>query len=185
MAQTKIHFTRNVLILALSLAAALLLAKAGLFETILHASQGAAFFGAFIAGLFFTSVITVAPATIALAAFGSTGALSPFIVAAIGALGSVIGDFILFRFVRAEISEDFAALFKRPRVTRLVHALHLEAFRFFTPFIGFLVIASPLPDELGIALMGISKIRARSFALLSYTANFLGILIVASIGRAL
>ncbi len=183
MARIKTHLGRNLAILAISVALAALLAKAGVFEEIIRASQGVALLGAFIAGLFFTSVVTVAPATVALGALG--GAFNPFVIAAIGALGSVLGDLVLFRFVRDHVSEDFVALFRRTRVTRLAHALHLEAFRFFTPFIGFLVIASPLPDELGIAMMGISHLKTRTFALLSYAANFLGILIIASLGRAL
>jgi len=47
-------------------------------------------------------VLTVAPATVALVALG--GALNPVTIAAIGALGSVIGDLVLFYFVRDRIS---------------------------------------------------------------------------------
>ena len=49
-------------------------------------------------------------------------------------------------------------------------------FRWLTLLAGALLIASPLPDELGIALLGFSKVSTRYFAILSFVFNFLGIL---------
>jgi hypothetical protein len=43
---------------------------------------------------------------------------------------------------------------------------------------GAIIIASPLPDELGVALMGIGEIRPRVFLPLSFAMNTLGIVIV-------
>jgi uncharacterized membrane protein YdjX (TVP38/TMEM64 family) len=48
-----------------------------------------------------------------------------------------------------------------------------------------LVIASPLPDELGVALVsGVTKIEQRSFAILCLAMNTLGILIILLLARA-
>ena len=102
-----------------------------------------------------------------------------------GAIGSVIGDLIIFRFVRDRISDDFIALFQQVKIKRLVHILHLEIFRFLTPFIGALLVASPLPDEIGLAMMGISKIKTRYFIPISYFLNFIGILLIGSVGSLL
>ena len=51
-------------------------------------------------------------------------------------------------------------------------------------FAGF-IIASPLPDELGVAIFGAVKYEPRRFLLISYILNFIGILIVTSIGNVL
>ncbi len=46
------------------------------------------------------------------------------------------------------------------------------------PFIGAVVIASPLPDEAGISLLGMSKIRPWQFFVVTFALNALGIFIV-------
>lgn len=174
--EIKSHLGKNLAILSVSIGIAVILWKIGVFERILGYSQSVRILGSFIAGFFFTSVLTVGPAMAAIIAIVKLN--SVWEVAVIGAIGSVLGDLILFRFVRERISDDFVALFDQPKIKRLAHILHLEIFRFLTPFIGALIVASPLPDEIGLAMMGISKIKTRIFIPLSYVLNFLGILAV-------
>ena len=54
----------------------------------------------------------------------------------------------------------------------------LRSFRWLTFFAGGFIIASPLPDELGIALLGFSKLKTSLFVPLSFTFNFLGICLI-------
>ena len=181
--ELKGHLVKNLIILAISVSVAIFLAKTGIFENILGTSKSVRFFGSFIAGLFFTSVLTVGPATVALGELAQMNSI--FLVALIGAIGSVMGDLIIFRFVKDRITDDFVALFERPKVQRLVHLLRLEIFRWLLPLIGALIIASPLPDEIGLAMMGLSKIRTSRFILLSYVLNFVGILAVGLVAKGL
>ena len=58
-------------------------------------------------------------------------------------------------------------------------------FRWLTWLIGGLIIASPLPDELGISLLGFSKAKTSLFIVLSFVFNFLGILFIGWVARAL
>jgi len=52
-------------------------------------------------------------------------------------------------------------------------------------FAGF-VIASPLPDEIGVSLLaGTTKISTRTFAILSYFLNTAGIFIVLLAGKVI
>lgn len=180
--EIKSHLRKNLVILFFSIALAVILAKAGIFQEILNYSLETRILGIFIAGFFFTSVLTVGPATVAIGALAQSNSL--FVIAAVGAIGSVLGDLIIFRFVRDRITDDFIALFEKPRVKRLAHIIHLEIFRYFTPVIGAIIIASPLPDEIGLAMMGLSKIKTKFFIPLSYCLNFLGILLVGFIGKA-
>src|SRR3989304_3240061 len=53
----------------------------------------------------------------------------------------------------------------------------LRFFRWLIAFLGALVIASPLPDELGLMMMGFSKMRTLFFIPISFLLNSLGILI--------
>lgn len=177
------HLFKNILVLTISIIAAILLAKSGIFDSVINATEGLKILGIFIAGFFFTSALTIGPAGVALVKLSQTESI--FLIAVVGAFGSVIGDLIIFRFVRDRISDDFIALFQQVKIKRWIHILHLEIFRFFTPFIGALLVASPLPDEIGLAMMGISKIKTRYFIPISYFLNFIGILLIGSAGSLL
>jgi hypothetical protein len=60
--------------------------------------------GAFIAGMFFTSIFTTAPA---LATLGELGLVhNPVVIAIIGGLGAVIGDMVIFKFVRDRFVQE-------------------------------------------------------------------------------
>ncbi len=171
------------MILAVSISIAFFIAQSGVLENFITQSQTIHFLGSLIAGFFFTSVLTVGPAAVALGEIAQAG--TPFLVALIGAAGSVIGDLILFRFVRDRITDDFLAFFERQKFARLKQIFHLAFFRWLTPVIGALLIASPLPDEIGLAMLGISKIKTLVFIPLSYAMNFIGILIIGEIARTI
>lgn len=175
-AEIKSHLRKNVVLLICSVAVAIVLAKTGIFEMIISAAPSLKVPGMFLAGFFFTSVITVGPAAVVIAEIAQSNSI--WLLALVGAAGSVIGDLIIFKFVRSRITDDFAALFQRPKIQRLTHLLHLEILRFLMPFLGALIIASPLPDEIGLAMMGLSKIKTIYFIPLSYFMNLGGILVV-------
>ena len=61
----------------------------------------------------------------------------------------------------------------------------LKFFRWLTFLVGGLIIASPFPDELGISLLGFSKMRTSWFIPLSFAFNFVGILLVGLVAKAL
>lgn len=51
------------------------------------------------------------------------------------------------------------------------------------PLCGFVIIASPLPDELGLLMMGLSGIRLLWFIPLAFSANAAGIFLIALAGQ--
>jgi hypothetical protein len=61
----------------------------------------------------------------------------------------------------------------------------LRLFRWLSLFVGGLIMASPLPDEVGISLMGMSKIKVPWFVTLSFVFNFIGIVLIGLAARAL
>ena len=172
------------LIIVLSILLAVVLAKTDSVERLLTATEGAMLLGSFIAGLFFTSVFTTAPAIIALGEIARDNPI--WLTALFGAMGSVIGDLIIFQFVRDRLSTHLMELLKHNGVGKRVKALfRFKFFRGLTFLAGGLIIASPLPDELGISLLGFSKIRTSWFIPLSFTFNFLGIVLIGLIANAL
>lgn len=174
---------RDIGIVVISIIVALLLVRSGLIDEILGHVQGYYIIGAFVAGLFFTSAFTTAPAIVVLAKLSLV--FPPVMVALVGALGSVIGDYVIFSFVKGHVSKDINYLLSHAKSRRIRHIFRYRFVKWSLAFLGALIIASPLPDELGLALMGMSKISTKRFILISYTFNALGILAIWLVARSL
>ena len=178
------NLMRDLAIVGFSIIVAVIIVRSGAVENFLVATKKFEIIGSFIAGLFFTTVFSAAPATVVLGQIAHAN--SVFLVAFFGALGAVCGDFIIFRFIKHDISADVDYLVKQNRTLgRLKHVFKLRFFRWFIPMLGALVVASPLPDELGLALMGLSKIKVRVFIPLSFSLNFLGIFVIGLVARSI
>ncbi|PIQ75552.1 MAG: hypothetical protein CO003_00255 [Candidatus Portnoybacteria bacterium CG_4_8_14_3_um_filter_44_15] len=179
----KENLIKDMSIIALSVLIAVILVKTEVLINILASSKELELFGSFIAGMFFTSVFTVAPATVVLVEIARLNSL--FLVALFGGIGAMIGDIIIFRFVKNRLSEDVLFLLKKSKSERLISIFRLRIFRWLIAFLGALIIASPLPDELGLMMMGFSKIRTSLFIPISFLLNSLGILVIGLIARAI
>lgn len=174
---------RDFSIIAASVAVSLFLLSTGAIEEVLTSTAEFKYLGIFVAGLFFTSVFTTAPAIVILGEFALASPL--WLVAALGALGALIGDLVIFRFVRNDLAGDFTQILSRTARHHLHVLSELRLFRWLIPFIGALIIASPLPDELGLALLGFSKVPLRFFVPVSLAFNALGIVLIGLVARSL
>lgn len=156
---------------------AYVLAKSNVVAYLASITTDFTFVSSFIVGLFFTSVLTTAPAIVAIAEFASY--VHPLTLALVGAAGAVCGDLLIFRFVRSPLAHYFVQLASNSSLKRIGKRLSESSFWWIVPGLGALVIASPFPDELGLLMMGLSRIRMRSFIILSYTMNAIGIFLIA------
>lgn len=182
MARTRItqlhkpHLGRDLFIIIASVLVAIYMARN---DIITHFIGVVGFYPieAFFAGVFFTSLLTITPAGVAFAEMATV--VPPVYLALWGAAGAVVGDLILFLFVRDSISQDLMSLLRGPWM-RKIRALFKSPFlSWAVPLCGALVIASPLPDEIGLAMLGLSKTDLRFLIPISYAMNFLGILFIA------
>lgn len=164
-------------IIVLSVLVAVLLVKTGAVSELSR-------IGSFVAGMFFTSIFTTAPAIVTLSEIARVNSI--FSTALFGALGAVTGDIIIFLFVRDRFSDHLGILLSHTSAWKRFGALfRLKTFRWITFLVGGLIIASPLPDELGIGVLGFSKLKLSRFVWLSFVFNFIGIYIIGSIARSL
>ncbi|TSC76452.1 MAG: Uncharacterized protein G01um101431_585 [Parcubacteria group bacterium Gr01-1014_31] len=178
------YLLQDLAIIAFSVAVAVALVKTDLLVRLLTQTRELEFVGSFIAGLFFTSVFTTAPAMVTLGEIAQVNTL--FGTALLGAAGAVIGDLIIFRFFRDHFAEHLMSVLRERGSSRRVRMLfRVRSFRWLTFLAGGLIIASPLPDELGITLLGFSKMRTSWFIPLSFTFNFLGIVVIGMVARSL
>ena len=178
------HILQDVAIVILSILVAVMLVRTNVLANLLASTGELEVLGAFVAGMFFSSIFTTAPA---MAALGEISLLQGvFGTALIGAVGSVIGDLLIFRFVKDRVSEHIAELIGHKSIWRRLRLLFKRRFfRWFTFLVGGLILASPLPDELGIAVLGFSKMRFQYFIALSFVFNFAGIALIGLVAQSL
>ncbi len=177
------HILIDIGIIALSAGIAYWLIQSGTLQALINETRGLRFVEEFVGGIFFTSAFTTVPATALLGEIARAN--SPWFTAFVGALGAVFGDLVLFEFVKDRFSEDLLALVGKRGKAWFRHIVRTKLFRRFSPLIAAIIIGSPIPDELGVAMLGFAKTRTPIFMLFSFASNFLGILVFALAAKAI
>ena len=172
----KTNLLRDIVIIFFSIILAIIFVRTGVIINLLSISKEWEIIGSVIAGVFFISVFTVAPSAVVLVELAKTN--SPWLVALFGGLGAVLGDLVLFAFVRDVLTEDLKEIIKYIKSKTIFHIFNFKRVKWLMPLLGAIIIASPLPDEIGIALLGLTKMKKKTFILLSFIFNFLGILAI-------
>lgn len=173
----KLRFEHDILVLLLGIIIAVVIVKTGILKEILMVTKGILFVDSFISGLFYTSGFTTPIAFVALSELAVNSSLLN--VAFFGALGAVVGDVLIFKFLRDRIDKDIVFILKSNSLMKRVKAVfHLKLFRWVSFFIGGLILAAPLPDELGLAFMGLSKTKTWVFVIISFAFKFTSILLI-------
>lgn len=176
------RLTQDAFIVIGSILIAVLIVRTNIVHEISGALQGWGALASFIGGLFFTTVFTTAPSIAILGELAQEYSLATVVF--FGGLGAMCGDYILFRFMRDRVSEDLKYLFQHPKKGRKSALFRTKLPRFLWPLLGALIIASPLPDELGIAMIGLSRMTDKTFLPISFVMNCLGILLIGLAARA-
>jgi len=137
------------------------------------------YIGAFVAGVLFVSTFTVATGAIILLVLAET--LSPMEIGLIAGFGAVVGDYIVFRFVQDDLAREIKYIYNIfNRKHHFKKVLQTKYFSWTFPVVGAIIIASPLPDEVGVSLLGISKLKTYQFLIISFILNAIGIFLVVS-----
>ncbi|OGH03021.1 MAG: hypothetical protein A2798_01155 [Candidatus Levybacteria bacterium RIFCSPHIGHO2_01_FULL_37_17] len=169
---------KNILGAIIGITLALILSRFELFHAFLLNLGDLGYLGAFIAGILFVNVFTVATGAIMLLVLAES--LNPIELAVIAGLGAVLGDFLIFKFVKDTLSLEITDIYNHFGGDHLSKLLHTRYFSWTLPVIGALIIASPLPDEVGVSLLGISKMSTFKFVILAFLLDFIGIFLVVS-----
>ncbi len=178
-----LQWRAHVSIIAASMFLAVVLARSGAVADFIAGTQQVRLIGGLIAGFFFSSVFTVAPAIVALGEIAQYGSLVA--TALVGGFGAMAADLLIFRFLKKNFSDDVAFSARHAKSARLTALLRSAGFNWVLILLGGLIIASPLPDELGLALMGVTRLKPLTLAPLSFAFNALGIFIIGWVARGL
>jgi len=76
--------------------------------------------------------------------------------------------------------KEIAPIYSRLGGQHLTKLMRHRFLRWSLPIIGAFIIASPFPDEIGVALMGLSKIKNYQFVLLSLLLDIGGVFLLVS-----
>ena len=170
--QARHEFVKDIIFILIGIVGAIVLTRLGVIDWLVTALGGHVV-ASFVAGIFFTSAFTIAPASVAFAHIAGSIPISSIVVW--GGLGAMCGDLILFFFIRDRFARDLVNTMKPSVVKHFFASLHLGFLKWLSPILGALIIASPLPDEFGLALMGISKMRVALLMPISFVMNMIGI----------
>lgn len=134
------------------------------------------YLGAFVAGVFFVSIFTLAPASVVL--FSLANQLNPLGVAIVAGVGAVFGDYMIFRYIKTNIIGELKPLFLHHGAKPIIKLFKSPHFVWMLPIFCAIIIASPLTDELGFGLIGLTKIKIWQFLVITFILNTFGIFLV-------
>lgn len=160
----------------------ILLLDTSLLTTVIDAIGRMGYAGVFLAGVLFVSLFTAVPAVVLLLGFSDLNILT---VAAVAGLGAMIGDYLILKYLEKDIAYELKPLAFRFGIPQTIDYLQGRRSTIgLVRLVGVLVIASPLPDEIGIGLLGLGKLSRASFLAVCFVLNVAGVLLVINLGRA-
>jgi len=181
----------NLTLLGLSILVAVLLAHFDVIGRALGDLGRFGYLGAFMAGALFPITFTSPIAIMTLFYMGGHYGLVSTVV--LGTAGSVIGDFIIFSFIKDRTIREIEEIRTEHRVAHPIHGhkkrhealvalFHSKPFHALAMFIGGVLIILPGPDEFGIAILSSYKMNSKRFIFLSLILNAASVWLVVAAG---
>jgi len=167
---------KNLTVLFLSIVLAIILSRSEPLHNIFLHLGTLGYLGALLGGMLFVWIFTMPTGLLILLTLN--GIMPSLELAIVATLGAMIGDLVIFKFVRDDLLGEVREIYSHFGGRHLTHILHSKYFHWTLPVIGAIIVASPFPDEIGVSLMGISKMKTYKFILVSLILNFSGIYLV-------
>jgi hypothetical protein len=140
------------------------------------------YFGTFIAGLLYPYAFTSAAGTAILIIIAKEQNL--FMAGIIASSGAFISDIIIFFFVKCTFSKEMQGLSKEAFVQNLSKLIPDSIRAYLLASFAAVLIASPLPTEIGIMLMAsIKKITTKKFVAIIYFLHVAAIFVILLISK--
>jgi hypothetical protein len=164
---------KNISMFVFGLVAALLFSQSQFFQSFIQSMSGYPAISAFIAGMLFASTFTIAAGGLIIINLAHTA--NPILLIVFGGLGAVSCDLLIFYFFKDKVAKEISPIYDEfISKSHLKKIMHTRAFAWTLPVIGAFIIASPLPDELGVSLMGFSQMKVLQFFLISLGSHLIG-----------
>lgn len=143
------------------------------------------YLGGFIAGLLSVSFFTAVPAVVLMVDVALHADLNPFVLAFVIATGSTVGDWLVLTFYEEKIFHELRPLFRKLGLHHVGRLFKTRYTSWILTILGAFIIISPLPDEVGVGLMGIAHFKRMAVVGVCFMLNLLGALVVVLAARTL
>jgi hypothetical protein len=170
-----------LLITALSIVSLFVFANSQLAERLYSFFGQLGYWGAFFCGVLFAFSATAFASLVVI--YHLSSYVSPIYIALLGGLGSMLTDYVLFKTLRNGAYTEMQSLWSRITRGKPPKILSSRLYRKVAPILGAMIIASPLPDELGVAILGHSHLSTPKFIIITYILNSVGIYLIALAGK--
>ncbi len=153
----------------------------GLFDVLPNLLQGYGYITMFAAGLLFSFGFTT-PFAIAIF-IEMAPAVNPLLGAIVGGAGAMLSDLLIFKFIRFSFMNEIKRLKRLPlfrwMMKREKEAVPTQIQKYIAWSIAGIIIASPLPDEIGVSVLsGDTHVHGKPFAAFCFAMDAIGVLIV-------
>lgn len=166
----------KTLIFAFSLSLAWWLVGSEIFSNLVKMILPLKFVAEFLAGIFYVSFLTAPISVAVLLVLADIN--NPILTALLAGAGAAFGDLVIVKFFKEKLSKDVDLVTRELQLKKVNNFLIKWKLDFLTPLLGAVIIASPLPDELGLMLLGASKLTYGQITILTYVLNTAGILLI-------
>lgn len=162
--------------------------KLGYFDWLDHLRGNGNMMSLFVAGFFMSISFTAAFGLAALIEMAPYA--DPLVAVPVAAMGALCADAFLFSFLRFSVEDEIQKLRESTAGKILRGLLHHQKMpsklrEYILLSVAGLVIASPLPDELGVSMLSASHdVQPRKFVLFCYVVNAFGIWLIVMAARA-
>lgn len=171
------HQKHNLRLLFVGTILAFVLIKANQFTNLTGIVNSYPVFFAYFGGMLFASTFTVSTGAIILVSLSQS---NPFaIVSVLATLGAITCDSFIFLAIKDNVSHHISETYSYfSKHNHLHKILHTRYFAWTLPVIGAVLMATPLPDELAVSLLGLSKLSYSKFVTIALISHFIGISLI-------
>ena len=166
----------------LSIIVAYILFKSKTYPPFHNFLMSLGYFNSFFIGILFAFGFTTIPATAIFLVLAKEQNI--IITTFIGGVGAMMGNLVIFKFIKHQFTDELEKLSQEKIVKYLDQKIPNVLKKYFLPFLGGIIIISPLPSEIGISILAtLRKLHLEVFLTISYILNGAGIFIILLIGR--
>ena len=181
---SKIKYPKFLLLSFTIFIAIMIFSFSGAFTPMFDFLLSLGFFGIFLTGMFYSYSFTAIPATAVLIVLSQNENI--LLVAIIAGFGAVIGDLLIFKFIRHSFEDELKIFSKEKIIIYISGKAHPILKKYFMLRRGFFLVASPLPDEIGVFLLAeFTEISTKLFTLIALILDICGILVILIIGNSI
>ncbi|MCX6798696.1 MAG: hypothetical protein NTW59_01200 [Candidatus Diapherotrites archaeon] len=167
----------RLLLLALAFIVASLLFAGGHFSPVHNILVSLGFFGSFLAGFLYAYDFTAVPAAAILLLLAKEQNI--WAATLVAGAGALLSDIIIFLFLRYEVMNEIEEL-EKSRYAKIIEKEEEKLFgrfqKYFLLSLAAILIASPLPTEIGITMLAsIKTMSTKKFAGIVYLLHSAGI----------